>query len=67
MLGVSVISHQNHVSPSSLHVSITPKEIPLLNERRKMSQLYVHGDHKDYYGRKARDVHLDFHTAPGST
>ena len=24
--------------------------------------LYVHKDHKDYYGRGAQDVHLDFHT-----
>ena len=26
--------------------------------------LYVHRDHKDYYGRVAQDGHLDFHTAP---
>ena len=26
--------------------------------------LYVHRDHKDYQGRGAQDVHLDFHTAP---
>ena len=26
--------------------------------------LYVHRDHKDYYGRGAQDGHLDFHTAP---
>ena len=27
--------------------------------------LYIHRDHKVYYGRKAHDGHLDFHTAPG--
>ena len=26
--------------------------------------LYVHRDHKDYYGRWAKDVHLDFLIAP---
>ena len=26
--------------------------------------LYVHRDHKDYWGRGAQDDHLDFHTAP---
>ena len=26
--------------------------------------LYIHRDHKDYEGRGAQDVHLDFHTAP---
>ena len=26
--------------------------------------LYVHRDHKDYYGGEALYVHLDFHTAP---
>ena len=28
--------------------------------------LYVHRDHKDYYGRGAQASHLDFHTAPGA-
>ena len=26
--------------------------------------LYVHTDHKDYYGHAAQDDHLDFHTPP---
>ena len=26
--------------------------------------LYVHRDHKDYYGRGTQDGHLDFHTVP---
>ena len=26
--------------------------------------LYVHRDHTDYEGRRAQDVHIDFHTAP---
>ena len=26
--------------------------------------LYVHRDHKDYWGLGAQDVHLDFHTTP---
>ena len=26
--------------------------------------LYVHRDHKDYYGQGAQDSHLNFHTAP---
>ena len=28
--------------------------------------LYVHRDHKDYWGRGAQDGPLDFHTAPAS-
>ena len=27
--------------------------------------LHVHIDHKDYWGRRAQDVHFHFHTAPG--
>ena len=26
--------------------------------------LYVHRDHKDFWGRGAQDGHLDFHTVP---
>ena len=29
--------------------------------------LYVHRDHKDYYGRGAQDVHFDIHTADESS
>ena len=30
----------------------------------KFQLLDVHRDRRDYYGRGAQDVHLDFHTAP---